>query len=306
MSKRKRRQIKTTLFIVCEGTKTETYYFQRIKEQLDSNSKYGIEIHVYETDTVDPKGLVDIAIEHLGKHNEVWAVFDKDKHPKLPQSFSNAARNKVHIAFSSVSFEHWVLLHFEQNQTAFDKSADIIEYMDEQNIFDYEKSDPHLYSKTKNKLPKAFENAAWLRFINPSNGNLVYTLNPYTDVDLLIAKLLQYDKKIAWVGRNQTMPLKEQEITISYTLDKAFFMWVHVLIRNGSNTQIINNINLNEKFYILDNQRNKHHFQPLGNPIMIEPNQSQKFVLKAEDLANPPYVFNFETDKERVMMLVSQ
>lgn len=58
--------------------------------------------------------------------SEAWAVFDKDGHPAHEQAFALARETingkPVRIAFSSIAFEHWILLHFEKNTTAFVKS----------------------------------------------------------------------------------------------------------------------------------------------------------------------------------------
>jgi hypothetical protein len=61
-----------------------------------------------------------------GTYSEVWAVFDKDGHPNHEEAFNLAstdiAGKKVNIAFTSIAFEYWILLHFESNDTAFVKS----------------------------------------------------------------------------------------------------------------------------------------------------------------------------------------
>ena len=59
-----------------------------------------------------------------GLFDEVWVVFDKDgytKHEEVFELAKNGAR-EVKIAFSSIAFEHWALLHFTKCSTAFPKS----------------------------------------------------------------------------------------------------------------------------------------------------------------------------------------
>ena len=59
-------------------------------------------------------------------YDEVWAVFDKDQHPDHQRAFEIANEliddKIVQIAFTSIAFEYWILLHFEQNSIAFSKS----------------------------------------------------------------------------------------------------------------------------------------------------------------------------------------
>ncbi len=41
----------------------------------------------------------------------VWAVFDRDDHPNVPDALALAKENKIDIAFSNPCFEIWPLLH---------------------------------------------------------------------------------------------------------------------------------------------------------------------------------------------------
>lgn len=50
-------------------------------------------------------------------HDEVWCVFDVDKHPDLNQAISLARDHGIKLAISSPCLELWFLLHFEK-QTA--------------------------------------------------------------------------------------------------------------------------------------------------------------------------------------------
>ena len=50
---------------------------------------------------------------------EGWAVFDNDKHPAHEAAFRYASQAHVGIAFSSYSFEEWLLAHFERCPKAF-------------------------------------------------------------------------------------------------------------------------------------------------------------------------------------------
>lgn len=61
--------------------------------------------------------------ERQQMYDELWAVFDKDKHTHHKEAFEKAQQKvnnkKVQIGFSSRSFEHWLILHFERNNTPF-------------------------------------------------------------------------------------------------------------------------------------------------------------------------------------------
>jgi len=58
--------------------------------------------------------------------DEVWAVFDHDNHPARKEAFEKAKKvidgKVVKIAFSSIAFEYYLILHFERIHNAFLKS----------------------------------------------------------------------------------------------------------------------------------------------------------------------------------------
>ncbi len=245
------------MLIVCEGEKTEPSYFnflkpysklawedtrstsidikpkpnleeeavqptkktKRRKRQLKQSNKIQDTSKIESHYKAQPLRYVREAQQGLedGVYAEVWAVFDKDVHPKHEEAFELAQQEiegkTVNIAFSSIAFEHWFLLHFEKNQTPFLKSACRIK----QNYFNcgtgefpedcYGAKCLAGYLKINQYLPNyiksgattnfklllqnqqiAFENAAWLRFKMPLNQP-IYELNPYTTVDKLVKSL---------------------------------------------------------------------------------------------------------------------
>jgi len=54
-----------------------------------------------------------------GSANFAWIVFDKDNHPRLQETFNDAAAAGVKIAFSSRSFEEWVLIILRKKHLTF-------------------------------------------------------------------------------------------------------------------------------------------------------------------------------------------
>ena len=71
----------------------------------------------------------------------MWVVYDKDGYSKHAETFDYAKRHNVKIAFSSISFETWILLHFGYTTRAFEKSEKIISYLKHKYHFDYSKND---------------------------------------------------------------------------------------------------------------------------------------------------------------------
>src|SRR6476661_4571986 len=143
--KKKGKQLNYSIYIVCEGTNTEPIYFKAIAEQEDVVKEYRVTVYPSEEDQIkaskkegesiktDAVNLVKIAKREreINNYNEVWVVFDKDGYTKHEEAFLYAKTHGVKVAFSSIAFEHWILLHYEPNREAFDKSQNVIDYLRE-------------------------------------------------------------------------------------------------------------------------------------------------------------------------------
>ena len=156
---RKTREIVNTILIICEGENTEPNFIGGIRDCIiDGVYDIGncrIEIRpepriIEEEETnvrrrkkrklravtkepeefigVPPLKWVTYGCEQLkiGTYDEVWAVFDNDNHPARKEAFELAAQSingkYVNIAYSSIAFEYYILLHFERIYKAFEKS----------------------------------------------------------------------------------------------------------------------------------------------------------------------------------------
>lgn len=205
---KKRKKLKKTIFIICEGQNTEPIYFGGLTEQIEySNTSYSFRVIIAQTNKTNPIGLVQEAKKLISNSNddEAWVVFDKDGYTKHKETFKLARKDKrIHIAFSSIAFEIWVLLHFEKNIKSFEKSKYIINYLKNNNYFQkYNKSiSINLYKKLRYRTFTAIDNSTWLRYKlrNKIEDNKfqIYDLNPYTNVDELVVFLLQLKHKVYW------------------------------------------------------------------------------------------------------------
>ncbi|MFN6379269.1 MAG: RloB family protein [Flavobacteriales bacterium] len=221
------------LFIACEGTSTEYQYFQSWA-QSDEVLNWFERVDVYPDENADrpkttPYQLFEKAKEMLDQDlaDIAWIVFDHDNHPRLSDTFLDAQASNVKVAFSSRSFEEWVLLHFQKNSTTFNATECkdneekpincgssfvpdcspvdcLIGHIRRENlIVNYSKKKTFdLYDNLRTNTEIAIVNAAWLRFRVGASINSVQppleTLNPYTDVDQLIYKLQERSDKIEW------------------------------------------------------------------------------------------------------------
>ena len=193
------RKVNKKIIIVCEGAKdkSESAYFKELKRCCFFASNE-IEVIIQDTETNTGKELVKIANSYRDKIykdiDEAWVVYDKDGYSKHAETFDYAKHHNVKIAFSSISFETWILLHFGYTTRAFDKSENIISYLKHTYNFDYYKSDYDTFNKIKDKTETAIANAKKVnKFIMEGYPNSkIYELNPYTDVYKLIEELLSF------------------------------------------------------------------------------------------------------------------
>lgn len=200
---------------------------------------------LYEHNKSQPSRYVKEAQERMKEEgfNEAWAVFDQDlgvdkDSQQLKKAFNlqNTPVNILghncyaQIAFSSRSFEYWVILHFLRIILAYDETEckETINGHDE--FFDCGKKDSthlkncngricligyiraYLYPHFEKKLtlqdlrfffPKtnfAIENASWLRFQMRKQfpKSPIYELNPYTNVDELVKSILGIKMNYIW------------------------------------------------------------------------------------------------------------
>ncbi len=236
-----------TIYIACEGAVSERRYFEAIRDEVQNT--WDVTITVYPEDSKSPNdatALVNLARKKSKTHTEVWAVFDKDGDVPT-QALTDAAQiidgRIVNVGYSSVAFEHWVLLHYEKNQIAYAKSdcKEGEKHFDcgkpgkdhpldckgvrcaanrirEKYIPDYNKKwGYNVYQVVQSRNEHVLENAAWLRHKKGADLNALKhaTTNPYTNVDVLIRRLFKRNDTIIWGDLNQSITVGQ--ITISVT-----------------------------------------------------------------------------------------
>lgn len=212
-----------------------------------------------------------------GTYDEVWAVFDKDGHPQHQEAFELAENKinekKVNIAFSSIAFEYWILLHFERNTSVFEKSMcreakmplncgtkiskndcngvkcvcgrivsqGFLKYVGKKKSFEF--------SKFHQNVNIAIENAILLRKSYISNPNAIYELTPYTNTDRLVFKLIHLaENDFLWFDFNR----KQSFYDISFLLEHDKKV-IKITIENNLKTSVIIN---EDTFCLIDIEGN--------------------------------------------------
>ena len=104
-----------TILIVSEGPVTERQYVEGLG-QLIGNT--GVRV-VFSGKHGVPRTIVDAAKEeclelrgvHREEYDEVWCLFDRDKHPRFQESIQIALARGYRLAVSNPCIELWLWLH---------------------------------------------------------------------------------------------------------------------------------------------------------------------------------------------------
>lgn len=182
------REPKQRFLIVCEGQKTEPYYFQALRQDHRLNATVTVM-----GKGLDPSQLVETAQteRRLDDYDHVWCVFDRDTWPA--QNFNNALvqarRHGIGVAYSNEAFELWYLLHFHYYDTAITRQQ-YIALLDELLGHPYAKNSRDIYRELRSRQEDALRNARKLleQYDTPNPAND----NPSTTVHLLVEELLRH------------------------------------------------------------------------------------------------------------------
>lgn len=192
------------LLIVCEDEKSSKLYFESFKrDEKLRRLLSSVDIEVVHPKDYSPVGLVAEAKLKKKKakrdrnpYNEVWIVLDKDGHANMGQALVTARDNNIDVALSVNCFEYWILLHFERTTRCFNKCDDIISYIKKNHFKEYMKNS-NSYIALKDRIDTALENGKWIvnqNKIDIESGVHIYQLSAYTDVHVLVERLLNPKK----------------------------------------------------------------------------------------------------------------
>ena len=179
------RELRQRFLIVCEGKKTERYYFRRFRTPTVVVAVQGL--------GCDPIQLVRQTLELREKddYDQVWCVFDRDTWPtdNFNEAISLANQRKVRVAYSNEAFELWYLLHFHYFDTALSRH----DYPQRLSVLlghPYKKNSTSTFDELLDRQPEAIRNAerllAQYQPSNPANDN------PSTTVHLLVQELNRF------------------------------------------------------------------------------------------------------------------
>ena len=198
------RELKVRFLIVCEGVKTEPYYFEAL---VDANSSAVREVNIdgegkATTTLVDQAQQIrkELELKNKTRFDRVWIVFDKDAFPDFNEAIAKAQRLGMQTAWTNEAFELWYYLHFEYLDTGIGRHEylsrlrDFIGKRSGDNNFWYQKGSRENYRliTTYGDEEVAKRHARRLREMYKDTNYAAH--NPCTLVDLLVEELEHPEK----------------------------------------------------------------------------------------------------------------
>jgi hypothetical protein len=181
------------VLIVCEGAKSEPFYFEGLRRAWRLSSA---NVHVGGPAASDPPSLVADALERLrgGEFDRAFCVFDRDTHPGFDAALGQIAQSaegragKLEAIVSWPCFEVWILLHFVMSARAFvaggghSACEQVIREIVANHYRGYAKGARDVFAVLADKLAAAMMNAQRLSAHNHATGSD----NPATAVHELV------------------------------------------------------------------------------------------------------------------------
>ena len=243
------------------ATKQKDYVPQRKARQL-LPSKQSLPPEI---PGIPPLKWVLAAQEQLrdGTYNEAWVVFDKDKHPTVQQALAKAIEDingkQVQVAYTSIAFEYYLLLHFERYYFPFQKaecrigktvlncstasahpnecsgSKCVGGYARQKGYWNNSKLGASMFPLVEPLLEAGFWNAAWVRHesLLREGSTPIHERNPYLTTDKIIKRL------IGWADHHYEFITLDQPYFIKDSLRIEFTSGLLVKITNLGNVTMI-------------------------------------------------------------------
>jgi hypothetical protein len=183
-------KVNKRILILCEGV-TEYLYAKSLQMELPRSLQRSISVEIYHQTQNDPKSLLSEAKRRVktakkegNSYDQIWLFFDNDNWPQLAEVFNHLNKEQFQFAYSSLCFEHWVILHFENCGKAFSSGEETIKHL-KRYWPEYHKTKSNIYKELRDKLGVAIERAKSI-CKNSCPGDALHKKNPYFTVQLLI------------------------------------------------------------------------------------------------------------------------
>jgi hypothetical protein len=190
------RDLENRFLIVCEDGKSAPNYFEALKKHFYLSAT-SIQI-VGGGGRTQPTQVVAraIQIKQLAASSnsgtepfgQVWCVIDGDYGNRISNARTSAQANGIELAVSTMCFEYWILLHFEENNSSTNDCDEMVRRLKGSYLSDYEKGKCDFLDVVA-KVDDACARAEKLRRPGITRGDLPEGQNPSSEVYRLIKAL---------------------------------------------------------------------------------------------------------------------
>jgi hypothetical protein len=196
------KELEKRFLIVCEDTKSAIAYFKALKKHLNLAATSVIVAH--SGGRTQPIQVVEEAVARKKEaasprsgtepFDHVWCVVDGDYRDKIPSARAKAKTYGIKLAISTMCFEYWVLLHFEECDKPTLDCDGVIHNLKSRHLPDYEKGDCD-FRLIVEGVDIASQRAERLRKPGIERGDLPEEQNPCSEVYKLINSILETSDK---------------------------------------------------------------------------------------------------------------
>ena len=191
-----------SILIALEDTKSSRFYFRDLIKHYKLNAHVELAKHI----GTNPKKVLEAIDKYIKDNKDIkidksWIVIDKDNFPKndFKGTIETSRQKNVGVAYSNMSYELWLLLHFK-DQTTYISNEDILRELDKEfeKAFSekYTKSSGSIFIKLLSRMPSAIKRADKLIKMHMKNNDGTldpYEDNPSTTIHVLILCLIKID-----------------------------------------------------------------------------------------------------------------
>ncbi|MCL1785561.1 MAG: RloB family protein [Alphaproteobacteria bacterium] len=182
---------KPVLLLLTEDKKSGKFYLEDFCKAYKLGAKI---IH----DASTPLEIADRAEKEIDNYDEIYCVFDRDKHEKFDDAVlkikrlqkENRTRIIIEAIYSNISFELWYMLHFNYTTKSYISPNELVKDLKkikvDVNLFKaYSKNTKGIHAKIKEQTDTAIKNSkALVGFCNSTKID-----NPKTLVHKLVIRL---------------------------------------------------------------------------------------------------------------------
>lgn len=127
--RRARFEPRDRMLIVCEGTKTEKYYFEDARQAIGVHRGQAV-VEIQPGQGSNPKNIIEtarklrVAAEKEGNaFSSVYCAFDRDEHAHYHEAIQRGEKLKMQTIKSVPCFEYWILLHFRDHTAPYARTG---------------------------------------------------------------------------------------------------------------------------------------------------------------------------------------